>query len=224
MNRELIMQTLFARLTGAPLVFNFTADTAAGDPVLFNISDTSGLAVGMPVFGPAIPAGTTIAALTPVVALSNPAAAAQAGIAMSQGLQTYGRRLKPWTEVAAQPALFLVQANETFPGLSDIPARQSSVPARIELLAYAWIYARAADPDSVPDTLLNVLLDALEQALDPPPTAPTGRWQSLGLSGVLHARIEGELLRDGGHFDGHAVCRVPIAVRAVQGATIQPLT
>src|SRR5487761_916934 len=208
MNRELIFQTLFARLTSAPLVFNFVADTALNDAVLFNISDTSGLAVGMPIFGPGIAAETTIAALTPVVSLSQPATLQQAGGAMSQGLQTVGRRLKPWSLVAAQPALFLVTGRERFPGLSL--GRPSTQPAMIELSADLWIYAKTGDPDAVPDALLNALLDGVEQALDPPPTAPTGMWQSLGLSGVLHARIEGEVMRWGGPLNGQALALVPI--------------
>lgn len=223
MNRELVMATLFARLTGAPCVFNFSANLIAGDPTLYAVPDTSGLLVGMPVFGAGVAAEATVATMTPFPTLSVPATETLNNTPLSQGFQTIGRRLKPLSEDLEQPALFLTSAREHFPGLSGAPTRQSSGPAQITLAAEAWVYARVVDPDAVPDTLLNTLLDALSQALDPAPTSPTGFYQNLGLSGVLHARIEGEVERWGGHLDGQAVALVPIVVRVAQSFPVAPL-
>lgn len=223
MNRELIYETLFQYLTAPPLVFSFAADITAGDTVLNNVSDTSGLLLGMPIWGQGIPAHAVLASLDPVT-LSAAPTQSLGGVALGQGFQTIGRRLRPVAEVARQPALFLVEGDEEYPALGGSTQRQSNVPAIITLEAFLWVYARVTDPDALPSAVLNALLDGIDKALLPPATAPNGVWQNLGLSGVLSVRVEGRPIRDGGHFDGQAGARVPIAIRVAQGFDTAPLT
>jgi hypothetical protein len=66
MNREVVMSALFDLLTGPPMVFGFTADTTTGDEVLANVSDASGLMLGMPISGPGIAEHSLIVDLSPV--------------------------------------------------------------------------------------------------------------------------------------------------------------
>lgn len=231
------MQTLFARLTAPPLVYKFTADLTAGDSTLYNVSgSTSDLFVGMPVSGPGIPADASIMTIEPAVTIgkrNNTGALYPVnvttggfGITLTQGFVTTGRRLLPWANVTNQPALFVVDGNEDFPGASavgGVPGRGSSGPARSGLQAVAWIYVKLSDPNGLPGAIINVLLDALEKALGPDPKASIGNWQNLGLAGVIHCRIEGPILKDGGHLDGQGICHCPIAIQVAQNTQTRVL-
>jgi hypothetical protein len=218
MNRETVFETLFALLQTKPLQFTFTANLAEGSASLANVSDQSGLIPGMPVFGPGIPPDTTIASIFPTLTLSQPATATQAGAQILQGVRTYGRRLLHWSQCTKQPALLLISGFEHFSTLSSSTQRQSSMPAQVTLTADIWIYAKVNDPEMPPDIILNRVLDSLGAALEPPFDASTGYWQSLGLTGVMSARIEGDVQRWGGHQNGQAVALVPIVIRLQQGA------
>jgi hypothetical protein len=222
MNRELIMQTLFELLTAPPLVFGFTADVFQNDAVLHNVSDTSGLFAGMPVAGTGIAPGTRLLTLDPEPTLSIPAQDSQAQAALTQGFQTYSRRLKAWSDVANQPAFFLVDYHEIYPGMTatgGAPAREDTSPARINLQARGWIYVNLPDPAAVPGSSINPLLDGIEEALKP----SRGVWQNLGLKGVVHCRIEGTVLKDAGAIDGQVICQIPIVIQAMQAVDTVPL-
>lgn len=202
MTREQIMTALFGVLTGPPCIVVFTADTTSGSAALANVSSTASLQIGMPVSGPGIPAGATIAALSPVT-LSFHATAAATGVALTQGFLTTGRRLKMWSAVAAQPALFLDDRGTEYPG------HPTGLPPKRLLMADAWIYSNAGkNPDAVPATALNALLDAIEAALAPSPVTNT---QTLG-GLVTHCWIEGKPEYYSGHLDGQAIAMVPISM------------
>jgi hypothetical protein len=210
-NREVIMSALFTKLTGPPMVFTFTADTATGDVTLGNVSDTSGLMVGLPVAGDGLPEHATIATITPTVTVSLPATADRTGAAMCQGFQTASRRLAQAAEEADMPAMYLLDISE------DHYPRQSNEPGQIVISCEAWLFSDAGeDSDAVPSSALNLLLDAVERALDPPANAPLGRYQNLGLSGIIYCRIEGELMKDPGHNGRIAGAIVPIKIRVGQ--------
>jgi hypothetical protein len=206
MNREIIMNALFNRLTAPPLAFNFRADTTVGSMVLANVDDASGLMVGMPVMGDGLPGDAVITALAPVT-ISQPAIANRTISAMTQGFQTAARRLADPALEQDMPALYLIETNEMHPGL---PVRGSNEPALISLHCEAWIFTKAgADQSAVPATTLNNLIDGIERALYP---TPRGFRQDLGLNGVLFARIEGEVQKDPGHNGQLAGAIIPLHI------------
>jgi hypothetical protein len=213
LTRELIMSTLFSKITAPPMVFNFTADTSAGFVGLANVSDTSGLMAGMPVSGDGIPEHASLATVTPDVTISLPATASVTASAITQGFQTYSRRLRHAAEEADMPALYLLDIGE-----EHLP-RQSNEPGQIVFSSEIWIFTDAGeDPDAVPASALNYLLDAVQTAIDPPDNNPGGLRQNLGLYGIIYARIEGEVMKDPGHNGRIAGAIIPIKIRTGQSA------
>ena len=126
-------------------------------------------------------------------------------LASLRELATASRRLKHWSDVpaAAQPALYLVQRNER-------PRQTRGQPAAWTLQALLYLYVNAgSDPDAVPASSLNRLLDAIETALAP--DAATGV-QSLG-GLVSHCWIDGSGIEtDEGVLGAQAVAIVPINI------------
>lgn len=220
MNRELIMQTLFARLQTPPLVYKFTADLSAGNDVLTSVSDASGLLLGMPISGSGIAEGTVLAALDPDIRLSKLPTLSDTAVALTQGLALPTRILQPIGEISATPALCLVEGSEVYPSASaGSPRAPSNQPQLITLEPYAWLYASSPDPTTVPNAIINVLLDAIDTVLLP--TDGTS-WQNLGLTGVHHARVEGRLLRAAGSA-GTVSARIQFGIQILQGYPIAPL-
>jgi hypothetical protein len=207
-NREAIIGALFGRLTGPPLVFAFAADLTSGSATLTNVSDPTGLMVGMPVSGDGVSDGATVATVTPAVTLSLPALADRSAAPLLQGFQTTARRLRDASAEQDMPALYLIELNELH------AYRGSTSAVVIELNCEAWIYTRVgADENAVPAAALNTLIDAIERALNP---NGTHFRQNLGLHGVLYARIEGELQKDPGHSAQTAMAVIPIKIAAAQ--------
>ena len=217
MNRELVMSTLFDMLQQPPMIFAFTADLTAGDVTLANVSDTTGLMIGMPVSGDGIPEHAAIATITPTVTISVPAIADRTASAMTQGFQTVSRRLASPSEEADMPSMYLLDIGE-----EHLP-RGSNEPGQIVVSAELWIFSDAGeDPDAVPASELNYLLDAVERAIDPPFNNPGGLRQNLNLHGVIYARIEGEVMKDPGHNGRLAGAIVPLKIRVGQGVENYP--
>lgn len=204
MNREMIMAALLNRLTSPPLVVEITADTTTGDVTLANVSDTSGLMVGMPVSGDGVPADAVIATTAPAVTLSLPAVADRTASPLTQGFQTVVRRLRNPNDEQDMPALYLVELGEVH------NYRESNSPALIEMNCEAWIYTKVgAAENAVPAAMLNMLLDGVERALYP---TPRGYRQNLGLRGVHYCRIEGEIQKDPGHAGQLASVMIPLKI------------
>jgi hypothetical protein len=211
MNRETIMTALYERLQTAPMIFDFTADLRFGEVALSNLSDTSGLFEGLPVFGRGIDEGTVLATVDPPT-LSRPAKATGHGVSIRQGFRTVGRRLLEWDKCEEQPAMFVCDGDELHP-----PRAVRTEPAFIVLSAEVYLYSRAGeDPDAVPAAAINRMIDAFEMALDPPPNASNGVLQRLGLRGVIYCRIEGDLVKASGNGGAQAVALVPIKIAVVQ--------
>jgi hypothetical protein len=215
MNRELIMQTLFNFLQQPPVIFPFTADTAVDDVTLANVSDTTGLLVGMPINGPGVPDGATLATIAPTVTLSQPATDAGIASPLLQGFQTAGRRLQQAAEEADQPSMYLIDVAE------EHPERESRKPYLVNIRCELWIYSTAGqDPDAVPATALNNLIGAVEQLLTPSGSQPGGGFQQrLGLEGVNSCRIEGEVQKEPAHTArlAHAIIPIRIQVASTTG-------
>jgi hypothetical protein len=214
MNRELIMTALFNKLTAPPLVFNFTADTTTGDVTLANVSDATGLMVGMPVAGDGLPADVTIATITPAVTVSLPAIADRTASPLTQGFQTAARRLADPNPEQDMPALYLIEMGEMHSWQGEKPM--------VQLDCQAWIYTKVGATESaVPASMLNILMDGIERALYP---TPRGFRQQLGVSGVIYCRIDGEVQKDPGHMGGLASITIPLTILVGAGAETYTLT
>jgi hypothetical protein len=119
------------------------------------------------------------------------------------------RRLRHWADVAPaeQPALFLSEKG----GHAVIKAL--GAPIIWTLYADFYIYVHSDDPYAAPATILNPLLDALEQALAPSPV--TGI-QNLGLPDMVqHAYIVGKIETDEGVLGDQAIAIVPVEILCV---------
>ena len=212
-DREAIFDALLAKVTGAPCVVAFTADVASGSAALANVSDTTNLVAGMPVWGPGVRDGAVLATVTPDVTMSLPASATHVQASLTQGFRTSGRRRKHWQEVAAQPALYVVAVAERWPG------RATGIPAAVVIEAEIWIYSDAGkNPDVVPDTVLNALIGAVETALAPTPVFTGIAVQNAQTLGGLveHCWIEGDLEKAPGDLEGQALAVIPVLLLVPQ--------
>jgi len=199
------MQALFSTLVGA-LQVSFTATTEANSEVLTNVSSLAGLFLGLPVFGPGMQRECYIEAIDTVggtVTLTEPALASGTAVALTTGFQTTGRRIKFWSDVAAQPALFLR-------GMDEDLEYQNIIQQAQTIRAEVWVYANAgSDPDAVPESLLNNILDALQAAFAPDDPMQ----QRFTLGGlVFWCRIAGRLDKLTGDIDSQAIAVVPVEI------------
>lgn len=202
--REPIMQALMSLLASA-IATNFTGSTSYGSAVVTGITSTTGLFVGMPVSSTRTPAGATIASIdsTSQVTLSADATSAGANVAFTTGFRTVSRRLKLWGDVAAQPALFVRNADD------DVANRPHRMPRRLTLNVEAWVYNKSGPSEAdAPSVLQNYLLDALCDVLE-----PTAGNEVVTLGGLVHnCWIEGNIERHPGDLDGQAIAIIPIRI------------
>lgn len=193
------MTALFGVLTRA-LTTDFTAATQAGSPVLLNPSATTGLFLGLPVFGAGIARGAVIESLSPLT-LSEPAAGNAAAAALTTGFLSTGRRVK-FSRDVPQPALFMRDGDEEseYQGLMEV----------LTLRAEVWVCCNAGeDPDIAPIILLNNCLDAVRATLDP--DDPTRQRFTLG--GLVHwCRMLGKIEKEPGDLDGQAIAVADIEI------------
>lgn len=200
-SRETVLSALFNALI-ASVQTAFTADTSSGLATLANPSTTTGLFVGLPVFGAGIPRGAVIQTLAPLT-LTLPATVTATGVAMTTGFLTFGRRFRHWSDVTAQPALFLRDGDEELEYHNIILQRQT-------IKAEVWIYSRAGDnPDLAPTIALNNLLDAVQSAFEP--DSPMERRFTLG--GLVEwCRLVGSILKSPGDLDGQAIALADVEI------------
>lgn len=115
---------------------------------------------------------------------------------------TISRRLKLWTDtpVEQQPALFLVEHHE------ETSSQNPGMNSRDIMNAMIWIYASAPE-GTVGGTILNNLLDAVDNAL-----SPTDISVNMNTLGGLISRmyIDGPLMKDPGDLDGQALAVIPV--------------
>lgn len=202
-SRESIMTALYETLI-ASVQESFTATTTLNSPILTNVSTTAGLFLGLPVFGTSVPRGAVITSLSPLT-LSLPATGNTYAAALSTGFLTTGRRLKFWTDVAEQPALFLRDGDEEL----DYPQEQGVLQLQT-LKPEIWIYSNAGqNPDLAPATGLNNLLDAVQAAFAPD-SPQTGRFTLGGL--VFWCRLNGKVTKEPGDLDGQAIAIAEVEI------------
>jgi len=204
-NFEPAMAALFALLQSA-IVLTFNATATANVTTLTGVSNFTNLFAGLAVFGPGIDQGTVIQALDEeagTLTLSDPPTLAGTAVAFTTGFQTTGRRMQHWTQVSAQPALFLRRV-----GVIDEGAEPFTITT---LECEAWVYCNAGkDPDVAPDSALTILEQLIRQALAPTLGDEDGRCTLGGL--VYWARIEGKGEISPGDQDGQALAVIPIRI------------
>ena len=179
-SREAVMTALFNQLVNS-IVTNFTANTQAGQQTLSSPSTTSGLFVGLPVFGAGIPRGSVIETITPTLTISEPATATATGGSLTTGFLTTTRRGKFTTDVP-QPALWLR-------GIAEELEYQGLMQAQTIKAEFIVSTDAGQDPDAVPETALNNFLDAIQASLKP--DSPTGQFTLGGL--VAWCRMVGKI-------------------------------
>jgi hypothetical protein len=199
--RETIMNALLDALT-ASVQTSFTADTAASSQTLSNPSTTTGLFIGLPVFGANIPRGAVIESLSPLT-LSLAATSNVLAQPLTTGFLTFGRRFRMWQDVTAQPALFLRDGDEDLEYPDTILQVQT-------IRAEVWIYSKAGEnPDVAPVTALNNLLDAVQAAFAPDDQMR----QRFTLGGLVHwCRLAGKVDKDPGDLNGQAIAVADVEI------------
>lgn len=122
------------------------------------------------------------------------------------------RRYRSWDEVdpRSQPWLGLVHSSQT-------PEQQRGLPPKWRLEYTVYIYCRTEERASTPSTLLNQLIQAVEQALELQPGEDAGldpmNVYATTLGGLCsHAWIGGTIETDEGALDNQAVAIIPIEV------------
>ena len=119
--------------------------------------------------------------------------------APATGFAYAARRVRLFDDLPATPALCQAEHEETVEQAAGQPPRR--------ILSAAWIvHHSTGDPDAVPATTNNLILDALDAALHP--DSPDGCCTLGGL--VAHAWIEGKVFKDPGDLDGRALMVVPV--------------
>ncbi len=132
-------------------------------------------------------------------------------LAVSSGdFVTKSQRLRLWTDVPAQPALFLRWLGDEY---GDRPGRMPAVAVTMHF--EIWIYYKASDLTEAPGRKIAELVTGLEDALRP---LPSMDYQNLGLSYVSSCYIQKDKIDidDGAtQSTGQAVARVPIRIVAI---------
>jgi hypothetical protein len=119
------------------------------------------------------------------------------------GFVTKSRRLKLWTDVGEQPAIFMAEHSEN-------PSYQAeNSPQKNSLDVEVYVYFKTPVTDEVKPAIdLNSILDGIDAALAPSIT--TGKQTLGGL--VSHCRIDGKVLKDPGDIDGQGLAVIPIKI------------
>lgn len=123
------------------------------------------------------------------------------------GIVTAERRLRHWNDVTdiEQPYLCVAQGNQT--ATQGSPA--IGTPGKWQLEADIYVYAQTTG-GLVPGSVINPILDAIEQALAPE-FPDVSKCQTLG-GLVEHCWIEGTIETDEGTLGDQAVAIVPVRI------------
>lgn len=116
--------------------------------------------------------------------------------------KTVSRKLRLFADVPPQerPALFITEHTETSSNRSE------NLPQSATFTLNLFVYTNSRGVE-VPAADLNVILDAIDDALAPD---FTGKQTLGGL--VSHCRTEGDTLKDPGDIDGDGLLWVPIKI------------
>ena len=138
-------------------------------------------------------------------AVSNGVYALLSGISWDTPARSWAytsQRMQIWTDCPAQPAMYMTEHDEH-------PTQKTRLLTRNEREFQVVVYQDTAKDGLTPGKVENnLILDAIEDALRPPPGQET---QTLG-GLVHHCWIEGDVFRDSGDLDGQGCITVPIRV------------
>lgn len=204
---EPVMSALFANLVASAAI-PFTADTTSGSATLANAGALAGLFPGLPVFGLGVARGATIVSLDvggKTITLSAPVVGSGAGSPFTTGFLTTGRRVPHWSQVKAQPALFLRRI-----GAVD-EYDHDSFFSRTTLECEAWIYCNTGnDPLAAPDAGLTILEQLVRDSFAPDADYGDPRYTVGGLA--YWCRIDGRTDSSPGDQGDQALARIPIKI------------
>jgi hypothetical protein len=118
------------------------------------------------------------------------------------------RRFVHWDQVNETQMPFLTMLKT-----GEVRARQSEGLPSLTINAHVFIYASAGmDPEDVPDSAMNALLDAVDTAVAPGGADRlNGNRQTLG-GLVSHCYPLGPVFIDTGDVDGKAVAAIPFQI------------
>lgn len=123
------------------------------------------------------------------------------------GIVSASRRLEHWSTVSVQPALFMVQSNQ------EPQQTGRGLPPKWLLRAEVYLYVNTgADPNVIPATKLNDLMDAIEKSLGPGPGSDLMQnVQTLG-GMVSHCWLDGEVEVFDGALGEQSIAIIPISI------------
>ena len=202
--REQVMAALQAQITNG-IAAGFSGNTTANNPAITGIASTEALFAGLPVVGGTVPAGSVIQSIDSASQVTVTIAPTGAGMAVSflTGFRTVGRRVLPWSQVTAQPALFLINADEEREVRSGQPPRRTMM---VELLVYS---DAGKNVDFAPGIALNNFADAIDGALQP----DNVQLNRLTLGGLVqHCWIEGKTEFYPGDLGPQAKALIPVKI------------
>jgi len=144
----------------------------------------------------------------PAVTREQISAAFFALVAGAADFTATSRRFVHWDQVNETQMPFLTMLKT-----GEARARQSEGLPSLTITAHVFIYMSAGmDPEDVPDTAMNALLDALDAAVAPGGAdALNGNKQTLG-GLVSHCYPLGPVFVDTGDIDGKAVAAIPFQI------------
>ncbi len=118
------------------------------------------------------------------------------------------RRFVHWDQVNETQMPFLTMLKT-----GELRTRQAEGLPTLTINAHVFIYLSAGmDPEDVPDTAMNALLDAIDAAVAPSGVdALSGNKQTLG-GLVSHCYPLGPAFIDTGDLDGKAVAAIPFQI------------
>lgn len=131
--------------------------------------------------------------------------------------KTQSRKLKHWADVAnesQQPALFMAQAGE-------VAERIKGLPTKWILNVKLYLYCLAPNDEDPVTTVMNPLLDIIcgliETKVDPfdedlRVALRPGETNNLGIAGVSHVWIEGNIETDEGVLGRQGVAIIPVNI------------
>ena len=126
-------------------------------------------------------------------------------VSATSSFKTASRRLKLWSDVNAsdKPAIYLAQRPQKY------VQGGGNLPQKVTLEAQIIIYTNAGkDPNVVPATQMNALVDAIDSAIG---WNPVRGQQTLG-GLVTSCWIEGDVFIDPGDLDGDGVAIIPVKI------------
>jgi hypothetical protein len=117
--------------------------------------------------------------------------------------QTTSRKLKLWSDVPQQPALYMAEHAE------NLAYQSENLPSKTTIDVDVYVYFKPVATDDNPGSIdLNNILDGIDAALAP--SIATGKQTLGGL--ISHCRIEGKVLKDPGDIDGQGLAVIPIKI------------